>query len=541
MTGRLGGILGSRSISFRLYLIIVPATILAIVLINYVDSRAVSRLLEWEIQDRAQIIADDLAKDLSNDKAPDPESLHAWLGDLLEANSYIRRIDVFRMVGGSLSRIDTTSASAGLAIGVDEAAAMSDGRPQVLPQFHDRERVLKVIVPYRSNAGDVQGCVSVTSSLHLADRLIGVSQRIDLILIPVSVLALVLMLHYLFTRVLTGRIDRLGHAMLQARSGALGHRAPVDRQDELGVIAHTFNETMDEIERASRERDRLLEEQKGFNTQLQVRVGAATQDLSDANRRLNQVNQDLIDAQRRLTRYERMAVAAQIAAAFAHEVGSPLSAISTHLELMSEENGCGEDAKRRIRLIQEQVNRISGFVEDLQAETRAAAQVFSGVQLNDILGQIRLFMEQHLEKHGIRLEVQLREGLPEIEANGQQLQQVFLNLLNNAADAMPDGGTVRLETAVEADESRGPFVLAIVSDSGVGMTPEEQKRIFDPFFSTKDFRRGTGLGLSIAAAIIRQHGASIGLESAPGKGTTFKIRFPARAKEPDASGEKGTT
>ncbi len=539
MRKRLRDLLDSRSISFRLYMIIVPITILAILLISYVDIQVVSRLLEWQIRDNALNIAGNLAQDLSRLNAPDAESLHSWTEQLLETNSYIRRIDVFRMVGGNLSRIDTTSLSNAPPISIEEAAAMKEGRPRVLPQYYDRERALKVIVPYTNPLGTVMGCVSVTSSLHLVDLVVRVNSRIDLILIPFSVLTLVVMLHYLFSRGLTGRIGRLGHAMVQARSGAAGNRAPVDRLDELGNIARTFNETMDEIERASRERDRLLEEQKNFNKQLQEKVREATQELTDANLQLNQVNQDLIDAQRRLTRYERMAVAAQMAAAFAHEVGSPLSAISTHLELMAEESGCSDDTKRRIRLIQEQVNRITGFVEDLQAETRAAARVYGSVQVNDILNQLRLFLSQHLQRRGIILELSLQEDLPEIDANAQQLQQVFLNLLNNAADAMPDGGSIKLATRVVGEEPGRKIIEVEITDNGIGITPEEQKRIFDPFFSTKDLRRGTGLGLSIAAGIIRQHRGSIGLESESGKGTTFRIRFPARPEGQNPAREKG--
>ena len=136
------------------------------------------------------------------------------------------------------------------------------------------------------------------------------------------------------------------------------------------------------------------------------------------------------------------------------------------------------------------------------------------------------------------MESRLQPDLPEIEANGQQLQQVFLNLLNNAADAMPDGGTIRVETGTETDAGGRDTAWATVSDSGVGMSEEEQKRIFEPFFSTKDFRRGTGLGLSIAARIIRQHEGTIELESEPGKGTTFKICFPALAPDRSISEEE---
>lgn len=519
----------TRSISFRLYLIIVPTTILAILLIIYVNTDVSRRLLDSDIERKTATIARQLADDLAGlDAGVSADLQRIWLQGLVETNFYIVHIDVYRLSQNALTRIVTTSSSTAQPISVDEMAAVSERHTRSLILFEDRERYYKVIVPFVNATSGTVGCVSVISTLSQSDLVASVHQRIDPYLIPISILALVLSLHFLFTRVLTGRIWRLGHAMALARRGDLAKRAPVERHDELGAIAQLFNETMAEIERASRERDRLLQEQKNFNERLQAKVQEATSELSSANLQLSQVNQDLIDTQRRLTRLERMAVAGQMAAAFAHEVGSPLSAISTHLELMAEEPSCSEEARRRVRLIQEQMNRITGFVEDMLSETRMAAQSVGRVQLNDILKQLLLFLGQHLERHGIRIEARFEPDLPEIEANAQQLQQVFLNLLNNAADAMPNGGTAVVETRVETDAEGRELVAVAVSDNGMGIPEEEQKRIFEPFFSTKDLRRGTGLGLSIAARIVRQHAGTIDLESEPGTGTTFTIRFPAQ-------------
>lgn len=525
--------LNTRSISFRLYLIVIPATILAILLISYVDSRVAATVLENKVRNDTITIAENLAYDLARLQQPlSAEAMHPRLTELVETNPYITRIEVFSFFDGGVTMIDTTS-SASPPSYIDEETAIEQGKPLLTQEYQDRRRALKVIIPFRRSGGIVNGCVSITSSLEQSDLVIEVYDRIDLFLIPISVLALVLLLHHLFTRVLTGRIRRLGWAMTQARGGALEKRAQVERRDELGIIAQVFNETMAEIEGASKERDRLLEEQKTFNALLQDKVRDATHELSAANFQLRQANQDLIETQNRLTRYERMAVAGQMAAAFAHEVGSPLSAISTHLELMNEESGCGEEAQRRVRLIQEQVNRITGFVEELLSETRAAVHAISKVQLNDILSQLLLFLAQHLERHQIRIETALHPGLPQIEANPQELQQVFLNLLNNAAEAMPGGGTIRVVTRQERDANERDLVVAAISDTGIGIPPEEQRQIFEPFFTTKELRRGTGLGLSIAARIVRQHAGTIELESTPGAGTTFTIRFPAvRAEAP---------
>jgi two-component system, NtrC family, sensor kinase len=519
----------SRSISFRLYVVIIPTTVISILLVTYIEGHIVTAMLEREVWDNTQTVASQLAADLSSSNAPvTPEGMHSWLVELVETNAFITRIEVDRLIDGSLSRVDTTSSSTAPPVLIDETTVVQQGKPAAFPQYHDRERALKVIVPIRPTGSAIQGCVSVTGSFYQADLVSGMRHRTDLVLIPASVLVLVLLLHFLFTRGLIGRIGRLQAAIIGARSRSMaGMQAPVEHSDELGVIAQQFNETMAEIKRASHERDRLLEEQKNFNVQLQARVSEATKELSLANQQLSQVNQDLIDTQRRLTKVERMAVAGQMAAAFAHEVGSPLSAISTHLQLMAEEKSCNEETQRRIRLIQEQVNRITGFVEEMLSETRAAAHAHGRVRVNDILKQLLMFLGQHLDYHKIHLESSFEPALPEIEANAQQLQQVFLNLLNNAADAMPDGGTVRVETRTEQEGQNRSLVAVSIADSGVGISEDERQRLFEPFFSTKELGRGTGLGLSIAARIVRQHEGTISLESEPGRGTTFTIRFPS--------------
>ncbi len=515
--------LQTRSISFRLYLIIIPPTVLAISLLGYLDGRVAKRMLDARVEESTRTIANQLASDLAQKNAPsNPERVRIWTSELVDSNFFIVRIDIYHISGDGLTRWVTTSSSRAQPITVDELAAIRESRTLVIQQFQEQERLLKVIAPIHTEAGTT-GCVTVTSTLNQSDLVGEVHDRIALFMVPAAVLLVILMLHYLFTKVLTQRIDRLIQVMTQARSGNLGKRAPVERQDELGVIAKRYNEMMEEIERASLERDRLLDELQEFNIQLQGKIRDATQELFSANEQLRQVNQDLLETQRRLTQSERAAVAGQMAATFAHEIGSPLSAISTHLELMGE-NEISPDTRHRLRLIQEQVSRITGFVEELLSETRLSAAPRGPVQLNKLLQQLLLFLEQHLEGNHIEVETRFAQDLPEIEANAEQLQQVFLNLLNNACDAMPAGGTVKVETSTSADPE-GRYVQVSVSDNGVGIPKEKQGRIFEPYFTTKDLRRGTGLGLSIAAKIVRQHDGSIDLESAPGEGARFTLRF----------------
>lgn len=526
-----------RSLAFRLYLIIIPVTMIAIGLYAYVNGLITSRMLDAQVESDTRGVALNLAASLAaGDLDLNPVNLHTLLESVQEANSFISRIEIYRLSGTVLTRSATTSASPGAPVQVDELLAIQKSGVIVAQQDEGRERRVRVVVPFIGKTG-VAGCVGVVSSLRPSALATEVQERLALFLIPGSVLVLFLLLHYLFTRVVTRRIDRISLAMAETRSGNLQVRAPVERDDELGSIARCFNEAMDEIEKASQERDRLLEEQRNFNTHLREKVNEATQELSASNERLRQVNQDLFETQRLLTHYERMAMAGQMAATVAHEIGSPLSAISTQLELMAEDRTIDEVSRRRIQLVQEQIGRITGFVEEMLAETRASTQARSPLQLNRVLKQILLFLEQHLARHQVNVEASLAADLPEIEANAHQLQQVFLNLLNNACDAMPGGGTVRLATSTERGPGDQQLVTVSVADTGVGIPEDRQAHIFEPFFTTKDLRRGTGLGLSITARIVREHMGSIELSSVPGSGTTFTIRFPAVSQQRTASGQ----
>jgi two-component system NtrC family sensor kinase len=497
----------TRSILFRLYILIIPIIVLAILLVGYLDARLSSQMIDTEA-----------------------DSVKNLLLDLEQSNYFISRIDIYYLTGSGLTRFATTSVIPAQPITIDEMAAIRETRTITVPLFQDRVRFIKAIVPIVKSGGTT-GCVSVIASLQESDLVGGIHRRIALILVPTAVLAFILSLHFLFSRVVTSRINRLILAMNEARAGDLGKRAAEDRDDELGTISRRFNEMMGEIERTSLERDALLREQQDFNAQLRLRVSEATREINAANEQLRQANQDLVETQQRLMQLEREAVAGQMAATFAHEIGSPLSAISTHLELMAEDSPITESTRQRLGLIRGQLVRITGFVEQMLAQTQPSKQAHSAVRMDHLLQQILLFLGQHLERHGIRVEANFSHRLPEIEASPQQLQQVFINLLNNAGDAMPDGGVIRIETFAEAD-ARGESVVVSVADNGTGIPEDAQSRIFEPYFTTKDLGRGAGLGLSIAANIIRQHQGTIELQSKEGAGTKFIIRFPASVPSP---------
>jgi signal transduction histidine kinase len=219
---------------------------------------------------------------------------------------------------------------------------------------------------------------------------------------------------------------------------------------------------------------------------------------------------------------ERLAVAGQLTATFAHEVGTPLNLISGHVQLLMESLSDNEIILRKLMLIQSQINRLSEIVRRLLDATRRPKLDLEPVDLNQLIRDVSALIRPTLGTRQIECIELLNEALPEVHADRKQLEQVLLNLINNSIDAMPVGGKLILETSLDGNQR----VTIQVTDTGTGIDAENMQRLFQPMFTTKDIGRGTGLGLSICKAIIKEHGGEIEVRTTVNEGTTFRILLP---------------
>jgi signal transduction histidine kinase len=169
--------------------------------------------------------------------------------------------------------------------------------------------------------------------------------------------------------------------------------------------------------------------------------------------------------------------------------------------------------------------------------TRPEAPVLKPLDLNGLLLRIFDATAPELELRGVRLEEELQPDLPLVYGDADRLQQVFINLVNNALDAMPDGGELRVVTKSEDNGNEVPAAILVeFRDNGCGMTDELRLHIFDPFYTTKESGRGTGLGLVVVRQVVREHGGEIEVESARDQGSVFRLRFPSLLR-PNPSGQ----
>jgi hypothetical protein len=219
-----------------------------------------------------------------------------------------------------------------------------------------------------------------------------------------------------------------------------------------------------------------------------------------------------------------------LAAGVAHEVNTPLAVISSYAQMLAKQVQDDPAKAKALEKITAQTFRASEIVNSLLSFSRTAANELAPVDIDKALVETLGLVEPQLRKAGVEVETDFEPDLPEVRGVSGKLQQVFLNLVLNARDAMPEGGRLSIR-ARRAENAEGEEVVRIeVADSGVGIPREKLTRIFDPFFTTKGPKRGTGLGLSVSYGIIKEHAGSLTADSVPGQGATFTIELPAVRK-----------
>jgi hypothetical protein len=233
-----------------------------------------------------------------------------------------------------------------------------------------------------------------------------------------------------------------------------------------------------------------------------------------------------VELETQLQLREKMASLGLLAAGVAHEVNTPLTGISSFTQMLQDQISEDDPRAKLLHKIERQTERASKIVNNLLNFARQGRVSFVPVHVNDVVRDVLSLLEHQLTRARVKVRLELGDDLPEVLGDENKLQQVFLNLILNAQDAMPKGGWLTIRT--RALESNPPEVMATVSDTGTGISQDDIKRIYDPFFTTKRAgASGTGLGLSITYGILQEHSGHIGVESSLGQGTSFHIRLPA--------------
>jgi signal transduction histidine kinase len=294
---------------------------------------------------------------------------------------------------------------------------------------------------------------------------------------------------FLFSSWLVSPISRLAEGMSRVADGDLNYKVRIESADELGKLAGAFNQTV----RAVKERDLKLRE------------------MTDS----------------RLTQVEKQISIGRLAAGVAHEINNPLTAILSLSSLWLKKMPADDPRRGDLEIVVSETSRCREIVRSLLDFARERPMEKRRINLNAIVRETLLLAKKYEAMTTVKVELKMCSFPLAVSADAKLLQQVFMNLLLNAAEATARGGSVQVETD---EDSSGHFAQVKVVDNGKGIRKDDINRVFEPFFTTKGAGKGTGLGLSVSLGIIQKHDGTVEIESTEGKGTTVTVLLP-RAEE----------
>jgi len=356
--------------------------------------------------------------------------------------------------------------------------------------------------PLRNYAGDTVGMLSVGL---FENTYTAIRNRVVLSFFGLATAGFLLILGitYYIIQNITRPLGDMVSATRNIIAGRFDQEVRSNSPGEIALLAESFNAML-----------KSLRQMKG--------------DLEEWGRTLEekvkQRTEELVAMQARVAQSERLASLGMLAAGVAHEVNNPLGGILALTGLTVEEMPKDDPNRENLEEVIRQTVRCRDIVKGLLEFSRQSKGATESVDLNKVLRDTLSLIGKQALFFNVNVTCQMEPDLPAVVADRSQLQQVFLNILMNAVQAMRERGTIRVVTRDNAGKG---FVEVAISDTGEGIPPEQIDRIFDPFFTTKDSGQGTGLGLSIAYGIVTTHGGTISVDSQVGKGSTFTIRMPA--------------
>ena len=326
-----------------------------------------------------------------------------------------------------------------------------------------------------------------------------------LIIFIISTLLILGISYWVIGRV-TDPIKRLSETVDLFANGHFGKTLSTSREDEIGTLIAGFNVMAEKLKKAYAE--------------LEGKVEASNKELEIAYQTLKQKQEQLIQS-------EKMAALGQLSTGIAHEIRNPLTSIKIFIQSLEKEIDLDENQEEDFRIIMKEIDRINENITRFLNFARPEEPLFQSINISALVKNTVNLLAAKLKNSGIRLDISLLDEHPTVEGDPKQLAQVFLNLLLNAVEAMPQGGTLTISSAVKVNpDNRKEFLQLIIKDTGHGIPEKDQPYLFDPFFTTK--AGGTGLGLSIVYSIIQKHNGRIEVESELGKGSSFILSFPVQ-------------
>jgi two-component system NtrC family sensor kinase len=320
----------------------------------------------------------------------------------------------------------------------------------------------------------------------------------------IFITAISFVLGIILYKIVSKPVSELTHGMEKVAAGNFDYTVPINSEDEMGILAKTFNAMTKDIKEARDQRER-------WTQTLEEEIAKKTEEIQRTHSSMLQT--------------EKLASLGRMAAGIAHEINNPLTGIVTFSHLMKDNFAQDSPEANDLNVIIEQAERCSKIIKNLLTFARATPSEKGEANINDVLNRTIYMIKNQAKFHNIKFNIDMDKEPFITYGDASQFQQIFLNMLINAADAMNERGTITIATRSTSVEGK-PYVEIEFTDTGGGIKEEDMPKLFEPFFTTKPVDKGTGLGLSVSHGIVKHYGGQIDVKSTVGKGTTFFVRLP---------------
>ncbi len=380
-------------------------------------------------------------------------------------------------------------------------AVLQEGKPWIDRAFVVNDWYITAYEPIKNIDNKIIGILYVGM---LEKPYIDTTERVMLtftIMASLCIVLLLVILYFSTTRIIDP-LQKMVVATQKIAKGDLSHEVKVNSKDEIGNLANSFNQMTADLKAAN---EKLIE----WGRTLEKKVEERTRELTEM--------------QAHLFESEKLASLGKLAAGIAHEINNPLGSILIYSHLLLEDTDKNSPHYENLKKVVKETSRCKDIVKGLLEFARPKEPEKSLADINEIVEKSLSIMERQALFQNITIKKLYASDLPKIVADSAQLQQVFVNIVLNAAEAMDGNGVLTLSTSLNRDET---YIDVKFSDTGHGIKEEDKKRLFEPFFSTKEIGKGTGLGLAISYSIIQKHQGSIEVKSETEKGSTFTVKLP---------------
>lgn len=500
-----------RSLQTHIIAIAVLTVTAVLAVSQAVDSHLTARAVQQDARERAELVLQTVSL-LWTTTAP--ADLMGKLAAIVYGDREVDAIDILRL-DGDTAQVELST----------RPEPQVGGLPLNAEQVRQIERGVKVIRPLPEvpgagwrvaiglpSGGPIRAAVQVELRSKEVSRLERRILAIDAGVLLGSIAIISGLLAVFLSRRVGRPIADMVAGLRALASGDLSARLMVRTDDEFRFLSDQFNAMAARLE--------------ALTTDLNAQVRRATADLAERNTELETANARLWEAHLELGRSDRMAALGQMAGTLAHGLGTPLNSVLGYVQLLRREPLAPGQAEK-LAIVESQLQRMIEEMRGVLDRTRDVPLRRVPLVVEQVVADAVRLVANRAAARQIDLRADVAPNLPPLPAEAVGLRQVLLNLLTNAVDATPDGGRITVAAALAAGESgRGRRLALSVSDSGHGMSAVERRQAFEPFYTTKGPGRGTGLGLVIVEHIVRAHGGSIVVESAPGAGTTVGVFLP---------------